>query len=105
MYGPAIGGNLLKLENLLKSFTLQVSGIKHLNYWDRLEAVGLSSIGRRIERYSVIYVHKVITGRVNDCGLNYHNNDRSGVMIDIIPTKKYYTSLCENSFHYIASRL
>ena len=32
LYSPIKGGNLLKLENLLKSFTTKVDGISHLHY-------------------------------------------------------------------------
>ena len=36
LYSPNSGGSLMKLENLLKSFTLKAEGIGHLPYWDRL---------------------------------------------------------------------
>ena len=32
-----------------------ISGLSHLPYWDRLQAVGMTSTERRQERYRVIY--------------------------------------------------
>ena len=77
----------MKLENLLKTYTLHADGIKHLDYWQRLKALGLLSVGRRIERYHMIYSFKVITGKVNNCGLTFKYSDTAGTLIYTIATK------------------
>ena len=105
MYSPSKGHLLMKLENLLKSYTMYAEGIKHLNYWSRLKAMGLLSIGRRIERYRIIFSYKVITGKVDNCGLSYRYTDTAGTVINTINTKKHCVQLRENSFHYIGPRL
>ena len=73
LYSPSAGSGLLKLENLQKAFTLKVSGLGHLSYWQRLERMKLFSINRRFERYKMIYVHnKILNDKVYNCGLNWN---------------------------------
>ena len=50
LYAPSFGRLLMKLENLLKSFSKKVSGLSHLNYWERINILKLYSVGRRNER-------------------------------------------------------
>ena len=51
LWAPHNGPWLRKLENILKSFTAKISGIGHLDYWNRLKELKIYSIQRRFERY------------------------------------------------------
>ena len=42
---------------------------------------------RRFERYRLIYIWKVISGKVPNYGLKFSHNERRGLMVDI-PTLK-----------------
>ena len=105
LYGPTKGPNLMKLENILKSFTSKVSGIGHLHYWERLEKIKLYSISRRNERYRMIYIFKSLNGFTDNCGIFSHYTENSGRLLHCINAGKYAVSLRENSFHYIGPRL
>jgi len=63
------------------------------------------SIGRRIERYKMLYIWKIICGFTPNCGITWNYSTTSGLLLNEIPTGPYYKSLRENSFHYSAPRL
>ena len=102
LYCPTSGVQLQKLENLLKSYTKKADGLYNLNYWKRLESMKMSSIGRRFERYRILYSWKVITGKTDNCGLTTLYNPLSGTTIDTINVDDYSKSQREQSFHYSA---
>ena len=105
LWGPSYGPELKRIENTLKSYSSKIIGIKHMNYWDRLKAMKLYSMGRRIERYRILYIYKIITGQVQNCGINWSNTINSGTIITEISTQEYFQSQRENSFHFTAPRL
>ena len=71
---------------MLKSYSKGVQGLENDNYWERLKKLRLSSVQRRMERYRIMYVWKVITEKVPNFGLHRDSNHRRGRMIHI---KKY----------------
>ena len=75
--------NLEKLENLQKLYTKKISQFQNLNYWERLSALSLNSIERRLERYQIIYTWKVLEGKVPNCGINATINERLGRLCEI----------------------
>ena len=60
LWAPADGGDLEKLEGLLRTFTFKIPSVKHLSYWERLKELKMNSEQRRIERYRLIYTWKVL---------------------------------------------
>ena len=50
---------IAQLETTQRSFSVQTEGLQTLNYWDRLQAMKLLSVQRRMERYGIIYMWKV----------------------------------------------
>ena len=61
-------------EGPQRSFTKKAWGLYGHNYWDRLSVFKLYSIERRVERYKVLYLYKMINGLVPDIGLKYPDN-------------------------------
>ena len=62
------------LESTLREFSRRASGLKDLNYWERLKVFKLSSIQRRIERYRVVYTWKSLNGLTPSLGLRWSPN-------------------------------
>ena len=90
LWSPIKVGNILKLEAIQRSFTSKIREVTHLNYWERLEALGLYSLERRRERYIIIYVFKILSGLVPNFELERfkittHESDRRGKFCDIPP--------------------
>ena len=96
LWGPTSGRNLTKLENLMRSFTTKIEGIKHLDYWEILQLLDISSIGRRLERYCCIYTWKNITGNTLNCNIQWEVTENSGTLGKTIKVRKYLKSLCSH---------
>lgn len=62
LWSPAAIGMIKEIEGIQRTFTSRIRGMEHLNYWDRLKALSLYSLQRRRERYTIIYVWKIIQG-------------------------------------------
>ena len=105
LWGPQEGPLLLKLENLQRSFTRRVEGLGTKTYWERLKMLKLQSIQRRIERYKLLYVCKIMKGLVPNCGLVWDYNDRRGRKCKIPNYGKYFKKARDQSFCMSASRL
>ena len=58
-----------------------------------------------MERYRILYIYKILTGQVQNCGIDWSNTQNSGTTISEISTHKYFQTQRENSFHYAAPRL
>ncbi|XP_076061646.1 uncharacterized protein LOC143037393 [Oratosquilla oratoria] len=74
LWSPYKIQEIANLEAIQRSFTVKIQGVQHLNYWDRLSQLKLYSLQRRRERYIIIYVWKILEGRVPNVGIvpNYH---------------------------------
>ncbi len=78
---PYKQGEIGELEQIQKSFTAHISPVKHLDYWQRLQALNLYSLERRRERYIIIYTWKILEGLVPNMEktiIKTHWNDRKG---------------------------
>ena len=83
VWAPIDPIQIAKIEGLLKTYTQGISGLENLDYWARLKEIRLSSIQRRMERYRILYIWKVINGKVPNFGLKWDTNPRRGLMITI----------------------
>ncbi|XP_076044744.1 uncharacterized protein LOC143027351 [Oratosquilla oratoria] len=66
LWSPHKRGDIQKLEAVQRNYTRHIRGMKDLNYWDRLEVLGLYSQQRRRERFRAIYTWKILQGLVPD---------------------------------------
>jgi len=53
-----------EMENLQRTFTGDMAALRELNYWERLKVLNLYSVERRFERYMVLYVWKILEGKL-----------------------------------------
>ena len=64
LWNPNKISEIQSIEYIQKSFTKKITGMNDKNYWERLKALNLYSLERRRERYIVIYVWKIVNGKV-----------------------------------------
>ena len=90
----------MKIEKLLKDFTARIPEVSEMNYWERLKHLKMNSEQRRIERYKIIYVWKVLERLVPDANLVLANteSDRVGRKCKIPPLKLRERKKREESF-------
>ena len=79
LWSPWRVGEIQLLEAVQRSFTNNISAVRHLDYWQRLEALDLFSLERRRERYAIIYVYKILCGQaINNVNICWKVHPRKG---------------------------
>ena len=107
LYLPSKPGDLHKIENLQRIYTSKIPEVNQLNYWQRLTHLKMLSQERRMERYSAIYVWKILEGIVPNCGIEVLNSERRGREVSIPELKGSLKirTLRENSFQVRGARI
>ena len=57
---------------------MHFANTKHLDYWERLEALNIFSIQRRFEKYRIIYIWKILEQIVPNYGIREYQSQRHG---------------------------
>ena len=107
LYFPQKSADMEKIENLQRNYTKKIPEVRMLDYWQRLKMLKMYSQQRRMERYRVLYVWKILQGISPNCGLEMTYNERRGREVKIPPIKSKGTvqSLRESSFQVMGPRL
>ena len=64
LWSPYLLKHIYLIEKVQRAFTKHISGIRDFSYSKRLETLKLYSLQRRRDRYSIIYVWKIVEGLV-----------------------------------------
>lgn len=79
LYKPGTLKGIAVLEKLFFDFTTRIPEVRKENYWTRLKNLKMISQERRMERYRIFYVWKIIENKVPNCGIVVNNeNERLG---------------------------
>ena len=109
LWQPVQSGEMQRVENIQKTYTKKIPTLSHLNYWDRLNYLKINSQQRRLERYRIICVWKIMQGLAPNCGLEWDENDLRGRMFKlqkVIQTSSQANkTLREQSFHIHGCKL
>ena len=71
LWMPQEGQHLDKIEKLLRDYTRKIPGMQELNYWERLKSLKINSEQRRLERYQVMYIWRIMEGLTPNCGVTW----------------------------------
>ena len=110
LWNPSLVKDIQAIEDVQRFFTIRISGMSHLSYWDRLIALNLRSLQRRRERYTIIHTWKIIQGIApNDIAMEFTENKRQGIQVTIPslnkPSSAKAKTCYDNSFHVKAAKL
>ena len=110
LYKPGQSKGMLSIEKLFYDFTLRIPEVRLENYWKRLEILKMYSQERRMERYRVIYIWKILEGYAPNCGVEVAlENPRLGRKCKIPQIvqngRKAIQTLREQSFQTDGARL
>ena len=108
LWTPLEGSNLEKIEKILRDFSRRIPELKGMNYWQRLERLAMNSEQRRLERYQIIYVWKVIHGVVPNCGITWtEREERRGRLCEVrkLKGKSSVQNLRRQSFQVAGPKL
>ena len=109
LWAPVGSGPELRAQEApLRAFTKRIEGLRALHYWDRLAICRMYSTERRVERYRIIYVWKIVRGLVPNCGMDWGTHGRRGLLVQLPPlsgSRMAIRTLREKAFHTEAARL
>ena len=108
LWAPLEGSSLDKIEKLLRDFTRRIPELREMNYWQRLEKLAMNSEQRRLERYQIIYIWKIINGLVPNCGIEWSDcEERRGRLCVLrkLKGKSSVQNLRRQSFQVAGPRL
>ena len=109
LWSPQKVSEINMLESVQRRFTAKILSVQNMDYWERLKQLKLMSLQRRRERYQIIYIWKLINGKVqNDCSVQWRTHIRRGIIIDIarLPSSvAKINSLFDSSFKVYAAKL
>ena len=78
LWSPSTPGLIQSLESVQSNFLSKIAGLSSLDYWEQLQVLKMSSLQRRRERYTCIYVWKVLEELVPNFGLQSTYSIRRG---------------------------
>ena len=110
VWHPSKMEDIMKIESIQRTFTARIREVRHLSYWERLEALNINSLQRRRERYILIHVFKIANNLApNDIDMKFYQSRRRGSCV-IIPSvnrnsKAKYQTLYDSSFHIIGGKM
>ena len=85
LWSPSDQASISKLEGVARSFTSRITGMENLDYWERLEHLGMFSQERRRERYQIIFIWKLSQGFVTGYNLQFQHSERRGLCVSVPP--------------------
>ncbi len=101
LWAPHKQCHIQQLEGIQRTYTSRIPSISHLNYWERLSYLNMTSVQRRMERYRIIYVWKSLENYVPNFGVTAYTNIRKGRLCKLIPlntrSPQYAQTIKENS--------
>ena len=69
------------IEQIQRSFTSRISGLKDVSYWDRLKVLNIASLQRRREMLIILHIWKVKNNIYpNTIGLEFKLHNRTNAM-------------------------
>ena len=102
--------DIVKIEQIQRSFTSRISGMKTLNYWERLDKLQIQSLQRRREKIIIVHLWKICNGIYpNSIDINFKLHSRTNSLKAIIkPLPKIrgkILTLYDESFTVKAAKL
>ena len=85
LWSPSDQASISKLEGVARSFTARVDSMEGLDYWERLQKLGMYSQERRRERYQIIFIWKLSQGLITGYNLPFQQSERRGTVVTVPP--------------------
>ena len=103
VWNPHLLKDIRRIEQVQRSFTVKIKGLKELDYWERLDKLKIRSLQRRREKQIILHVWKILNGVFpNSINLEFKETQRPKAIRAIskpLPkVKGRILTLYENSF-------
>ena len=77
----------------------------NVHYHDRLKRLKIYSLERRRDRYTILYVYKIVLGTVPNPGLQYTNYERHGIKVTPKFNRKSMVQSIRNASFFVKGPL
>ena len=81
IWNPHTFQDIATLESVQRNYTSKLEGMSDMNYYQRLKSLKLYSSERRRDRYSILYIFKIIHGKVPNPGICFKWSPRRGKVL------------------------
>ena len=89
LHKPGTVQGMMAIEKLFFDFSAKIPEVRAENYWNRLKKLKMLSQERRMERYRVLYIWKIIEKKTPNCGIELApQNERLGRRCAVPPLQK-----------------
>ena len=108
LWNPTKLGDIRALENVQRSFTSKIDGLRQDDYWERLSKLKILSLQRRRERFMIFHTWKILNGRApNDIGLDFDRREDciKAILRPLPRCSARVQTLFENSFPVCGAKL
>ena len=69
LWMPINATYIQSIERLQKDLLNKIPAVRELNSWEQLKQLKIISLHRRLERYRVLYIWKILEGLSPNCGI------------------------------------
>ena len=110
LWNPYLIRDINSIEQIQRSFTYKIRNIKHLNYWERLSILNITSLQRRREKIIILHIWKILNNQYpNSMNIEFKEHNRNKaikVVLKPLPKLKGLAlSKYEESFHIKGGKL
>lgn len=110
LWNPYLIRDINSIEQIQRSFTDKIRNIKHLNYWERLSRLNITSLQRRREKIIILHIWKILNNQYpNSMNIEFKEHNRNKaikVVLKPLPKLKGLAlSKYEESFHIKGGKL
>ena len=81
VWNPHLQQDINLLESPQRVLTSKIDGMEGLDYYQRLKSLNIYSSERRRDRYLILYIMKVLQGKVPNPGISYKYSARRGKVL------------------------
>lgn len=110
VWNPQKIQDIVKIEQIQRSFTYRISGMKDYNYWERLTVLKIKSLQRRREKIILVHLWKILNNIFpNTIQIKFKHHDRTSsikAILKPIPQSKGSSATnYEGSFEISSAKL
>lgn len=103
IWNPHTQQDIAFIESVQRNYTSKLEGMADLNYYSRLKKLKLYSSQRRRDRYHILYIFKIIHGKVPNPGISFKWSPRRGKVLTY-PTVTSQSSKAATLLHHSFTR-
>ena len=103
VWSPYTQQDIASIESVQRNYTSKLEGMAELNYYNRLKRLKLYSSERRRDRYNILYIFKIIHGKVPNPGISFKWSPRRGKVLTY-PSVRSQSSKAATLLHHSFTR-